>query len=196
MLSLSPRYDLFRFTLPKDFLPGPVYEKYAKLLSKDPAVISDPIDYLNESIKTISFPGISDITIQQQQHSSNVITPGLGKINVEPTHDINYTSPSNPLENINKEFRIGFRFNQGLLNYFMIYETIFYRIMKPIDYPQDKVFYIELLDESGVIVSRITYTDVYIDGIDGLDFDYSKVDRDSGEFTVTFKFNNIDFDIM
>ena len=128
MLSLSPRYDLFRFSFPKDFLPTEVEEKYQKLLSKNQAVITTPIDYLNESIQGINFPGISDILVQQQQHSSNEIGRKLGRLNVEPKTDITYQNTFNPLDKINKEFKVTFRYNQGLYNYFMMYETIFHQI--------------------------------------------------------------------
>ena len=200
MLSLSPRWDLFRFSFPKDFLPQAVSEKYMKVLSRNAGVIVTPIDYLNESIQSVSIPGISDINIQQQQHSSNTITrsntPGRKIINVEPKTDITYTTANNPLDKIDKEFKVNFRMNQGLYNYFMLYETIFYRVCKPLDYGPDRVLYIELLDESGTIRARIKFFDVYIDGIDGLDFDYSKLDRESNNFTVSFKFNNIDFEFV
>lgn len=196
MLSLSPRYDLFKFSLPKDFLPKEVEEKYQKLLNKNQAVLTTPIDYLNESIQGINFPGISDILIQQQQHSSNDIKRGLGKINVEPKTDITYQTTSNPLDKITKEFKVTFRFNQGLYNYFMLYETIFYQICKPIDRGHIPVLYIELLGESGVITSRILFKDVLIDGIDGLEFNFNKTERDSGTFDVMFKFNNIDFEFI
>ena len=69
MLSLSPRFDLFRFELPKDFLPDPIIEKYQKILDKNPGVLNTPIDYLNESIQGINFPGISDVVIAQAQHT-------------------------------------------------------------------------------------------------------------------------------
>lgn len=199
MLSLSPRWDLFRFSFPKDFLPEVVSEKYAKILSRNAGVLVTPIDYLNESIQNITIPGISDINMQQQQHSANTIkrtdTPKK-VINVEPKTDITYKSSTNPLDNIEKSFKVGFRMNQGLYNYFMIYETIFYRICKPYDVGPDSVLYIELLDETGTICARIKFFDVYIDGIDGLDFDYSKLDRENNSFDVTFKFNNIDFDFL
>lgn len=196
MLSLSPRYDLFKFSFPKDFLPKEVEEKYQKLLNKNQAVITTPIDYLNESIQGINFPGISDILVQQQQHSSNDIKRGLGKINVEPKTDITYQTTSNPLDKITKEFKVTFRFNQGLYNYFMLYETIFHQICKPIDRGHIPVLYIELLGESGVITSRILFKDVLIDGIDGLEFNFNKTERDSGTFDVIFKFNNIDFEFI
>ena len=44
MLSLSPRYDLFKFSFPKDFLPKEVEEKYSRIISKDPGVLTSAID--------------------------------------------------------------------------------------------------------------------------------------------------------
>lgn len=197
MLSLSPRFDLFKFTFPKDFIPKEIEEKYKIILNKTPGVITTPIDYLNESVKTISFPGISELTIQQQQHSSNPIKKSINRLNVEPKRDATYLNSTNPLDNIEKEFKVGFRMNQGLYNYFMIYEIIFYRICKHINENIcDKVFTVEILNDDGVVVSRIKYIDVFIDGIEGLEFDYNKAERDAGEFNVTFKFNNIDFEFV
>ena len=196
MLSLSPRYDLFKFSFPKDFLPKEVEEKYSRIISKDPGVLTSAIDYLNESIQSITIPGISDINIQQVQHSSNSIGRLKGKFNVEPKTDITYTTSSNPLDRIEKQFKVTFRMNQGLYNYFMLYETIFYRICKPFLYKPDNVLYIELLGEDGTIISRIKFFDVYIDGIDGLDFNFNKVERDAGTFDVNFKFNNIDYEFI
>lgn len=203
MLSLSPRMDLFKFTLPKDFLPKEVEQKYYKLFAQNPGVITTPIDYLNESIMGVSFPGISDINVIQEQHGSNTIKPSntnngmrLGKMNVEPKHEIIYTTPDNPLEKIEKEFKVTFRQNQGLYNYFMLYETIFYKICKPSLYPPIDRLYIDILNENGGVVSRVLFYDCHIDGIEGLEFDYTKLERETGSFQVTFKFNNIDFELM
>jgi hypothetical protein len=203
MLSLSPRYDLFRFNLPKDFLPKEIQAKYAKLLSKNAGVVTTPIDYLNESIQGVNLPGISGLTVEQTQHEANkgirrhnTGESGLGRINVEPQHQITYKGPGNPLEKINKEFKVTFRMNQGLYNYYMLYETILYRIAKHIDYPSDEVLYIEIMNEAGTITNRIKLNDCHLDGIEGLDFTYNKTSRDVGTFDVTFKFNNIDFDFL
>ncbi len=194
MLSLSPRFDLFQLNLPKDFLPTEVEDKYMKILKQGPGVVRTPIDYLNESIQGVNIPGISNLVIQQQQHEYNPSKLRMNHTNVEPSHDINYLSSSNPLEKIDKDFKITFRINQGLYNYFMLYETIFYRYVKQYDIrPCDPVFLLNILAEDGTIISRIKLKDVYIDGIDGLEFNYNKVERDSGTFDVTFKFNNIDF---
>ena len=201
MLSLSPRMDLFRFVLPKDFLPTEVEEKYYKLFQHNASVITTPIDYLNESIMGVSFPGISDINIIQDQHGSNSIKEsnlgkGMGKINVEPKHEIVYTTPDNPLEKIEKEFKVTFRQNQGLYNYFMLYETIFYKICKPHLYPPIDKLYIDILNEEGLSIARIVFADCHIDGIEGLESDYTKLEREAGSFQVTFKLDNIDFELM
>ena len=195
MLSLSPRYDLFRFELPKTFLPKEVSDKYQKILNKNAGVLTTPIDYLNESIKGINIPGISDLVTEQQQHSHNSIN-GLGRINVEPGRSNSYKATGNPLDKIDKEITITFRFNQGFYNYFMLYETIFYKYCKPTNIPNEDVLYIELLSETGKINARIKFIDCVLNGIDGLDFDYSKIERDSGTFNLMFKFNNIDFEFV
>lgn len=194
MLSLSPRYDLFRFALPKDFLPTEVEEKYSMLIRSNQAVITTPIDYLNESIQGINFPGISDIIVQQQQHSTNSIERKAGRINVEPKREQIYHTPSNPLDKIEQSFKVTFRMNQGLYNYFMLYETIFYQICKPNVKKHEPVLFIELLNEYGEVTAKILFKDVLIDGIDGLEFNYNKLERETGTFDVNFKFSNIDFE--
>lgn len=195
MLSLSPRYDLFKFSLPKDFLPQQIIEKYSPILNSQPGVLSTPIDYLNESIQGISFPGISDILISQVQHGSNGIQRMRDRINTEPRHEIYYATTSNPLDKIGNDFKVTFRQNQGLYNYFMLYETTLYQLSK--EYNREPIsLYIELLGEGGKVISYIMLKDVLIDGIDGLEFNFSKIERESGTFDLNFKFNNIDFKFL
>ncbi len=196
MLSLSPRYDLFRFELPKDFLPEEVSSKWQEILNKEPGVFVRPIDYLNESIQGISIPGISDINIQQPQHSTNPIERTSGRINVDANQNNTYVGSFNPLDKINREFRITFRANNGFYNYFMIYETIFYRICKHELYGDGEYFNIDLLDEVGTRRARIKLFQCNIDGIDGLELAYDKVERQADTFDVTFKFNNIDYVLL
>lgn len=193
-LSLSPRYDLVRFYLPKTFLPPEIEEKYTKYLNKDANILGTAIDYLNESIQGVTMPGISELTTTQTQHSSNPIKRTNTRLNVEPSNNITYLTPGNPLEKIEKEFKVTFRTNQSLLNYFMLYETAFHYACREYRWDCEPVMYIEILDESGTIISRIKYIDVHIDGIEGLDFNYTKVEREANTFDVTFKFNNIDFE--
>ena len=197
-LSLSPRYDLIKFNLPKTFLPQEVEEKYTAMLNKDVVPMNTAIDYLNESIQAITIPGISDLTVQQQQHGSNGIqTMDVGnkkRINVETSHEINYLTTTNPLESIEKEFKVTFRTNQGLLNYFMLYETAFHYSCKEFAWECEPVMDVEFMNEDGTVISSLKFIDVFMNGMDGLEFNYTKIDRESNTFDVTFKFNNIDYE--
>lgn len=198
MLSLSPRYDLVKFHLPKTFLPKEIEEKYTAILNKDAGTLTTAIDYLNESIQGVTMPGISELTTQQTQHGFNNISSNSNKrkLNVETSREITYLTVTNPLEKIEKEFKVTFRANQGLLNYFMLYETAFYYACREKQLDCEPVMYIELMDEQGTVISRVKYIDVHFDGIDGREFNYTKIDRESDTFDVTFKFNNIDFEYL
>lgn len=199
MMSLSPRFDLFVFKFPKDFLPPAVEEKYAKLINKDKAVITTPIDYLNESIQGVTIPGIADLTTEQSQISEHNGTAAKTSkfMRTEPSHKNVTYGTKNPLDSISMEFTVTFRQNQGLYNYFMMYETIFYKVLKQFHGQYwDDVFYIDILDDHGVPSSRIKLFQPRVDGIDGLTFSYNKVERTVEQFSVKFRFNNIDFDFL
>lgn len=193
-LSLSPRYDLYRLLFDKTFLPEELYAKYSKLINADASVITTPIDYLNESIQAFEMPGISDLVAVQNQYSHNGSAVNSHKFNVEPKRENNYVSPANPLDLINKEIKVTFRMNHGFYNYFMLYETVFWKITKnPAVQPNDNLT-VHILDELGSIISTIYFYDCLITGLDGLTFNYSKMERSTETFDLTLRFNNIDFE--
>ena len=205
MLSLSPRLDLFVFRFPKDFLPKEIEEKYTKILNREKSVIRTAIDYLNESIQGISFPGITDLLTEQTQYSpehpeNKNKQEGLSakRISIEPSRNNVSYSPKNILSQIGGEFTVTLRKNQGLYNYFMMYETIFYKVLK--EYAnvtkQDDLFEIDILDSTGKVIGRVKLFQPRIDGIDGLEFSYNKLERQVETFDLKFRFNNIDFDIL
>lgn len=197
MLSLTPRFDLFKFSIPKDFFPKEVIDKYYRILNENQSVIFDPVNMVNESIQGVTIPGISEILEPQPQISYNTNPRGTMRQNVEPHHDNYYKAPSNPIELMEKEFTVTFRQNQGLLNYFMMYETLFHHMCKPLLYEKgEDVFTINILGEKGNVYSQIILYQPQITGIDGLEFSYSKVQRDTETFNVKFNFNNLDYDFV
>lgn len=200
-ISLSPRFDTFMFKFPKDWFPKPILERYSKMISENQSVILDPVDYVNESISGITFPGLSDLNIVQQQTSVNYgkgTGQGLGHLRREPIHDNAYFSPDNILSKIDKEFTVTFRRNSGLYNYFLMYETIMWKYDKRTvkEKGNDDLFQIYILDDTGVVTARIEIKQPVPQGIDGLEFGYDKVDRQNESFNVTFNFNNIDYVFM
>lgn len=200
-LSLAPRFDQFRFMIPKEYIPAAVREKYDRMLAKNPSPFMSSMDYLNESIKGISLPAIENLIVEQPQISRNSNTENgrlRGRINIEPAHSNVTLSSENILSKINNTFTVTFRQNQGLYNYFMIYESIFHRYMKPELYRQNEteLFDIVFLDEESIPVSRMMLYQPEFNGISGLDFSYDKVERQTDTFEVVFTFNDIDFDFF
>lgn len=200
-LSLAPRFDQFRFMIPKEYIPSEVLNKYDKILAKNPSIFMNAIDYLNESIKGISLPAIENLIVEQPQVSHNSIREKgelHGRINIEPSHTNVTLSSENILSKINNTFTVTFRQNQGLYNYFMIYESIFHRYMKPELYHQNdtEMFDVVFLDEDSLPVSRMMLYQPEFNGISGLEFAYDKVERQTDTFDVVFTFNNIDFDFF
>lgn len=200
MFSLSPRFDLFRFEIPKDYIPDTIRNRYDDLLSKKQGVITNSIDYLNESIQGVNIPGMSDLVHEQPQVSHNSIERsevGLGRINIEASHVNSTYSSENPLSRINKEIIVKFRLNQGLYNYLMMYETIMYKYVRSqeeaIHESSHDVFALSLLSDDGLPTARILFYQPKISGIDGLEFSYNKIDREFETFDLTFVYNNVDF---
>ena len=200
-LSLSPRYDQFRFMIPKEYIPLEVRDKYDNILSRNPSVFMTSMDYLNESIKGITLPPIENLIVEQPQVSHNDLVGGASigsKINTEPAHRNVTLSSENILAKIGNTFTVTFRQNQGLYNYFMLYESIFHRYTKPELYRQkeNEIFDVIFLDENSIPVSRMMLYQPEFNGISGLEFSYDKVERQAETFDVTFTFNNIDFDFL
>ena len=200
MVSLRPRMDMFRFLFPKDYFPKEVLDKYDALLNKNTAVIKTAIDYLNESVAGISFPGCQDLLVEQGQIGRNAQSPipGIGgKINVEPHYQHTYVSSDNILSKIDQEFKVSLRQNQGFLNYWLMYETMFHRYIKPERYQNDhEVFDLFILNEEGIPTVKVMLYQPQISGIDGLEFGYDKMERQKETFDVSFRFNNLNMDFI
>jgi hypothetical protein len=187
--------------IPKEFIPKVVRDKYDAIVAKNANVFANSMDYLNESIRGVQLPGIENLIVEQQQVSHNIMgNDGKlnGKINIEPHHTNSTMGTGNIISKIANTFTVTFRQNQGLYNYFMIYESIFHRYIKPELYGQqtNDVFDIVFLDEHALPVSRMLIMQPEFNGIEGLEFSYDKVERQTETFTVTFTFNNIDFDML
>ncbi len=200
-ISLSPRFDTFVFKFPKGWFPKPILDRYSKMISENQSVILDPVDYVNESISGITFPGMSDLSVVQMQTSTNEgkgTGKGLGHLKREPIHENAYFSPDNILSKIEKEFTVTFRRNSGLYNYFLMYETIMWKYDKRTvkEKGEDDLFQIYILDDSGVVTAKLEVKQPVPQGIDGLEFGYDKVDRQNENFNVTFSFNNIEYTFL
>ena len=198
MFTLNARQDLFRLTLPDDFIAKEINEKYSKIINDNKSFIRRPIDFLNETIQSVQVLGFVDGTVQQQQSAKGfpIINPNRKLENnfLHTATDYNYRSEKNPLALIDKTLNIFFRHTLGFLNYFLIFENFFYlysRDRKYLEMPDQ--IPIDIMNNRGEVYSRIIVIDPIINGIDMLDLNYNAPNETMSTFKVEFKYSNIDY---
>jgi hypothetical protein len=183
------------------FFPQHVIDKYKNLMDGNQSLFTSPVDYINESIIGVTIPGISDLIVTQPQISHNAspdMHVGLGKLRVEPKRDQSYLSAENILTKIENTFTVKMRKNQGLYNYFMMYETILHHYDKRAEYERKPIdnFVIDIMNETGSVTTKVILKQPVVSSIEGLEFSYNKIERQGEEFNVTFSYNNIDFEFL
>lgn len=191
-LSLNPRFDKFRLAFPKELIPSNIYDKWYKAINRNcKNFFREPIDVINECIQDVELVGISDAGVEQEQTYRNERT---GR--VEPKGKVTYRTSANVLDLINTEIQVTFRHTSSFYSYFMLFESFFWHHVK--DEARDFTPYlaVEILDEDGVPVCKVILKDPVFTGIDPLHLSFNKVDRSSESFNCTFKFSDIDFDII
>lgn len=188
MLSLSPRYDLFRIVFPKDFIPEVLQEKYLKVLTSRQYPIQNVNEYLSESIVSCEVLGLDDMITTQAQTGLNEF---MNVVHKEPTSTKTFSVDSAaPLDCLDRTISMTLRLNQGFYNYFILYETIFHRYCKPSTEHIPQI-YMYILNSKGEIAVRLTFEDVFFQGIDGLDFSYSQTSRQADTFNLNIVYNDI-----
>jgi len=201
MFTLNARQDLFRLTLPDDFIAKEINEKYSKIINDNKSFIRRPIDFLNETIQSVQVLGFIEGTVQQQQSGQgNPIINYNRQLENNFMHtstDYNYRSEKNPLALIDKTLNIFFRHTLGFLNYFLMFENFFYLYSRDRKYNEmpDQIP-IDIINNRGEIYSRIIIMDPVINGIDMLDLNYNAPNETMSTFKVEFKYSNIDYQFI
>jgi len=201
MFTLNARQDLFRVTLPDNFIVNDINKKYAKIIKSNKSFITKPIDFLNETIQGVQVLGFVDSTVQQLQSGNGypIMNPNR-KIQNEFMHtatDYTYRSEKNPLALIDKTLNIYFRHTLGFVNYFLMFENFFYLYSRDMSYKKmiDQIP-IDIINNHGEIYSRILIMDPVINSIDMLDLNYNSPNETMNTFKVEFKYSNIDYQFL
>ncbi len=180
MLSLAPRHDLFRFYFPKDLINNEIETAISEILSKRNGPIISPIDYLNESIVSVTLPGMSDLVFNNTGHTWY-------------DKERYVYSVDNPLQKISKEFKVTLRINQGFYNYFMIMNKILSEHHKLPLKLKDDFLELKVLNSIGEVFGIVRFYNCVLKSIDKLNLSYNKIERQTETFEITFGFSNIDF---
>lgn len=201
MFSLKGRQDLFKITLPDEFIPEQINEKYSKLINEYNSFIHRPIDFLNESIQGVEILGFTQAAVVQQQHgtgnwASRQSTIEANKF-LHAASDVAYRAEMNPLNLIDKTLRVTFRHTLGFINYFLLLEsfwTLYQRDTSSKQLPQ--FITIDIFSDIGTTLSKIKIYDPIIDGIDMLQLNYTQPIAQSQTFNCEMKYSNIEFEFV
>lgn len=200
MFTLKSRQDMFKVTLPKEFIPDEIVEKYAKIINEANSFYKTPIEFLNETVQGLEVLGFTQASMVQQQHGRGYYS-SIG--NIEPNRylhassDVAYRSDMNPLNLIDKTVRITFRHTLGFVNYFMLFEAFWIMYKRDTQYKQlPEYISVDLYNEIGSTFARIMLYDPIIDGLDMLSLNYTAPIAQSQTFNCEIKYSNIDFQLV
>ena len=180
-MRLSSQSSQFVFNLPSDFIPQEIINTYTPILQKNWIQYENVVDYLNSTIKSISYPGLTIETPEQKLIR--------GKVRAY--------KPSKNVQDIlsSHEIQVVFRSVDSDLNYWICYD----------------IFTKHYLDTDHLFINPFTFTavDIWRDGIYTIKFfeliavglsenlfNYSQQKIQAKDFTMTFKFNFTDVEFL
>lgn len=189
---LNGRYNQFKFFFPKDFLYKSVEKKYEQHLIEMAVPYKSVIDFLNSTIKSITFPGITgNSTVKQMQ---------AGKV-------VNYRQGLKFSQVVNRNFNVSFRLVDAYLNYWLMYE----QLMKYTNYEAEDTtqvldvplidneffpdFEVEYLTTDGEVSILQRLRQIVFTGISDLTPSYTDTSNSAREFTCNFSFNFLELQV-
>lgn len=178
-MRLNSQSNQFIFNLPSDFVPKEISTSYEPLLEKNWSQYDNVIDYLNSTIKSVSFPGISIDTPEQRLSKGKTRNyyPAKNVNDIFTTHELPVTFAS-----VDSDTNYWIMVDI-LMKHYLDVSKLYINplVMDVIDIHRDVIYSIKFFEIIGVSISDIT-------------FDYSQQKVNQKEFTVTFKFNFIDIE--
>lgn len=173
-MRLSSQSSQFVFNLPSDFLPQEVVTTYKPILEKNWIQYESVIDYLNSTIKSISYPGLN-LTLPEQ-----TLWHGK-KRSYKPATNINDIVTT-------REFTVDFRSVDSDLNYWLGVDIMAKHYLDVLNLYINP-FTLTAVDIHRDAIYQIKFYEIIAMSIGDLKFDYSQQKVNPKEFNMTFKFN-------
>ena len=180
-MRLNSQASQFVFNLPSDFIPQEILITYKPILEKNWIQYENVLDYLNSTIKSISFPGLSITTPEQRLIR--------GKVRAY--------KPSTNVQDIvsSHEFTVTFRSVDSDLNYWLAYDVFSKHYLDVINLYINP-FTLTAVDIWRDAIYRIKFFEIIAMSLGEINFDYSQQKTNAKAFTLTFKFNFIDIEFI
>jgi hypothetical protein len=180
-MRLSSQSSQFIFNLPSDFLPREILETYTPILEKNWIQYENVIDYLNSTIKSVNFPGISfdmpkQITMRGKERN---FKPAKNIQDIVTTRDLTVT----------------FRSVDSDLNYWLMFDVISKHYLDT-ENAFVNPFTITCVDIHRAGIYAIRFYEIILKGLSDNDFNYSQQKINAKDFTLTFHFNFYDIEFL
>lgn len=180
-MRLSSQSSQFIFNLPGDFLKPETIDTYQPVLEKNWVQYENVIDYLNSTIKSVNFPGISfdmpkQIMIRGKERQ---FKPAKNVQDITTTHDLTVT----------------FRSVDADLNYWLMFDVLTKHYLD-VDNAFLNPFTITCVDIHRDALYVIRFYEIILKSLSENTFNYSQQKIQSKDFTMNFHFNFYDIEFI
>ena len=167
--------------MPSTFLPNELISSYQPILEKNWVQYENVVDYLNSTIKSVNFPGISfDMPSQIRMR---------GK-------ERNFKPSKNPQDiTTTRELQVTFRSVDADLNYWLMFDIINKHYLDVENAFLDP-FTITCVDIHRDAIYVIKFFEIILRSLSDNNFNYSQQKVNAKEFTLTFNFNFYDIEFL
>jgi len=180
-MRLSSQSSQFIFNMPSDFLPTEILETYTPILEKNWVQYENVIDYLNSTIKSVNFPGISFDMPKQ------IMMRGKER-NFKPAKNVQDIVTT-------RELTITFRSVDSDLNYWLMFDIITKHYLD-VENSFVAPFTITCVDIHRDAIYVIRFYEIILKSLNDNDFNYSQQKVNSKDFTMTFNYNFYDIEFL
>jgi hypothetical protein len=179
-MRISSQGSQFVFNLPSDFLPSEIIATYQPILEKNWIQYENVIDYLNSTIKSVSFPGITFETPTQ--------TIMRGK-------QISYKPSKNVQDIVGHDITIKFASVDSDLNYWLMFDIVTKHYLDVENLFLNPITITALdIHRDGIYV--IKFFQIILKSLSSNNFDYAQQKVSAKEFDLTFSFNFYDIEFL
>lgn len=180
-MRLSSQASQFIFNMPQNFLKPEILQTYTPILEKNWVQYENVIDYINSTIKSVNFPGISfdmpkQITVRGKER---YFKPSKNIQDITTTHDLTVT----------------FRSVDSNLNYMLLLDILSKHYLDT-DNAFIDPFTITSVDMHRDAIYIIRFYEIIFKAQSENTFNYSQQKVTAQEFTITFRFNFYDIEFL
>lgn len=181
-MRLSSQSSQFIYNLPESFIPNEIIETYKPILEKNWIQYENIIHYLNSTIKSVNFPGIS-FDLPKQIMMRGKTREFKPSINVQDILT-------------NRQLTVIFRSVDSDLNYWLMFDIInkhYLDVENQFLHP----FTITTVDVHRDSIYVIKFYEIILKSLSENNFNYSSQKISSSkDFTLTFNFNFYDIEFV